>query len=84
MKDRGTKQNMEHSLCHDRLGQLSAYLDGEAAQSICDEIARHLHSCSNCRAVVNTLERTVTLYRTLPSTEVPAGVQERLLRVLQL
>ncbi len=75
---------MESSHCHELLGELSAYLDGEASQRVCAEIERHLQECANCRAVVNTLDRTVTLYRTLPAPTVPAEVEERLWRVLRL
>jgi anti-sigma factor RsiW len=75
---------MAHPHCRDLLAQLSAYLDGEAAQSVCAEIDLHLQSCSDCRAVVNTLDHTVALYRALPVPELPAGVEERLLRILHL
>ncbi len=75
---------MEHPQCHDLLGDLSAYLDGEASENVCAEIERHMESCANCRAVVNTLDKTVSLYQALPAPDVPSGVEERLLRVLRL
>ena len=74
----------EPTHCHDLLRDLSAYLDGEAEQQLCAEIERHMHNCANCRAVVNTLDRTVTLYRDLPTPELPTELQTRLLRVLHL
>ena len=72
----------EPSNCHDLLRDLSAYLDGEAEQHICAEIERHMQDCDTCRVVVNTLDRTVTLYRDLPAPEMPTGLEDRLLRVL--
>jgi anti-sigma factor RsiW len=75
---------MAHPHCRDLLAELSAYLDGEAAQSVCAEIERHLQSCPDCCAVVNTLDHTVALDRALPAPGFPAGVEERLLRLLPL
>ena len=75
---------MGHPHCHDLLGNLSAYLDGEASESLCAEIEQHMASCANCRAVINTLDKTVSLYQALPAPELPTGVEERLLRVLRL
>lgn len=70
--------------CQHLLGELSAYLDGEATALVCAEIERHLSGCENCRAVVDTLRKTITLYHTLPQPELPEGVRERLYRTLQL
>ena len=74
----------EPTHCHDLLQDLSAYLDGDAAQHICVEIEQHMQDCANCRAVVNTLDRTISLYRDLPTPELPTGLQTHLLRVLHL
>jgi hypothetical protein len=41
-------------------------------------------NCPNCRAVVNTMEKTITLYRSTGRTEVPQDVQDRLYKVLNL
>jgi anti-sigma factor RsiW len=78
------RHDHRHDHCHDLLSELSACLDGEAEQQLCAEIERHMQDCANCRAVVNTLDRTVRIYRTLPAPEMPAGVEERLLRVLRI
>jgi predicted anti-sigma-YlaC factor YlaD len=66
------------------LGALSDYLDGEAEQRICEEIERHMANCEKCRAVINTLDRTVSIYREIPAPKAPAEVEETLWRVLRL
>lgn len=73
----------EHA-CKDLLGQLSDYIEGELAEELCRELERHLASCENCRVVVNTLEKTVALYRSLPAPEMPDEAQDRLFKVLKL
>ena len=73
---------MDKRECQHLLGQLSDYVDGELGQTMCEEIERHLADCPNCRVVVDTLGKTVALYRTQGQTPVPGDVQARLYKVL--
>jgi anti-sigma factor RsiW len=75
---------MDKQECQHLLGQLSDYVDGELERTMCEEIERHLAGCQNCRVVVDTLSKTVTLYRTQGQTPVPGDVEERLYKVLDL
>ncbi len=75
---------MDQDACQHLLGQLSDYVDGELGQAMCEEIERHLSDCPNCRVVVDTLGKTVALYRTQGQDPVPNDVQERLYMVLNL
>ena len=63
------------------LHELSEFIDGELAPDLCAELEQHMAGCENCRVVVDTLRRTVSLYRTLPADpELPPDVEERLWR----
>jgi uncharacterized protein (DUF302 family) len=73
-----------HNGCHDLLGHLSAYLDKEASTALCAEIEQHMADCVRCRVVVDTLNRTISLYRTLPQPEMPESLRERLFKTLDL
>lgn len=75
---------MTEATCRDLLGGLSDYLDGEASGELCAEIERHLAGCEKCRVVVDTLRKTVTLYRQLPPPAMPAQARERLYKRLDL
>jgi len=70
--------------CHDLLGRLSGYIDGELETAVCAQLEAHLAQCSDCRVMVDTLRRTVTLYRCQRAPELPQGVQQRLYQVLNL
>ncbi len=72
------------STCQEIKQQLSDYLDGELDPTVCAELERHLHGCDNCRVLVDTLNKTILLYRDYGRSPAPAGVQERLIRVLNL
>ena len=73
-----------HLSCRDSLGTLSEYLDGELDEQLCAEIERHMAECGNCRIVVDTLRKTVMLYRAYGHEDVPEDAKERLYAVLGL
>jgi anti-sigma factor RsiW len=75
---------MAKETCRHLLAGLSEYLDGEAAADVCAEIERHLAGCVDCRVVVDTLRKTVAVYRDLPQPELPAEVRQRLYTFLDL
>jgi anti-sigma factor RsiW len=73
-----------HSACRELLGQLSVYIDGELESSLCAELEAHLAECRNCRIMVDTVRKTITLYHAQATTELPSDVEDRLFRVLNL
>ena len=74
----------EHGHCQELLGQLSDYVDGELEASLCAELEAHLAECPNCRVMVDTVRKTILLYRTQAAAELPSDVEARLYRVLEI
>ena len=71
--------------CSHLLGSLSEYIDGSLDDSLCVEIERHLADCQDCRIVVDTLHKTVSLYQDVAQqADVPDGVRRRLFTRLKL
>ena len=70
--------------CRRYLGSLSDYIDGTLSDNLCKELEGHMASCENCRIVVNTFSKTITLYHRMPQPELPNAVKERLYKVLDL
>lgn len=71
--------------CRQLVEMLSDYVDGELAKDLCTELEKHLADCENCRVVVDTLRKTVYLYRVASSSpSLPTDVRERLYRCLDL
>jgi anti-sigma factor RsiW len=66
------------------LGNLSNYIDGELEAELCAEIEEHMAECVNCRIVIDTLKRTVTLYHAHGHEPLPEDVKTRLLAALNL
>ena len=79
-----TDRQDKHHDCRHLLGALSDYVDGEASPALCAEIETHMAGCDDCRVVVDTLHKTIDLYRTLPQPELPTGLRERLYASLDL
>lgn len=78
-------QHIHDPQCEQLLGSLSDYIDGELQAELCSLIERHLQQCDNCRIVVNTLRKTIELYRqTSAPSELPGSVRERLFLKLEL
>ena len=71
--------------CKVLLGSLSDYIDGELQDELCRQIDEHLKTCEDCRIVVNTLQKTIDIYKQMDSTtDLPDGVKERLFAKLHL
>jgi anti-sigma factor (TIGR02949 family) len=75
----------DHQDCRHLLGSLSEFLDGDLESDLCAQIERHLAECPNCKIVVDTLQKTISLYHTASEQEtVPEGVRQRLFRRLEI
>jgi anti-sigma factor RsiW len=70
--------------CRRLLASLSDYVDGLLDDALCREIEAHMAGCDDCRIVVNTLAKTVDLYRADPAPDLPAEVAQRLYSSLNL
>jgi anti-sigma factor (TIGR02949 family) len=70
--------------CREMLRQINEYIDGELEAASCAELETHLAGCQDCRVVVDTTRRTVTLFRRhTPLPGLPPDVQHRLVQVLE-
>ena len=70
--------------CKDHLGALSDYIDGALDPELCAELERHISECGDCRIVVDTLRKTISLYRNYGHEDVPEDAKARLYAVLRL
>ncbi len=70
--------------CREMLGTLSDYIDGELEARLCEEIEAHMRDCPDCQVMVDTLRKTVVLYRSHGQAEIPPDVRSRLYAVLDV
>jgi anti-sigma factor RsiW len=71
--------------CRQLLGQLNEYVDGDLADDLCHVLESHLDGCADCRVVLDSLTKTISLYRGLREVplELPPAVEQRLMQRLE-
>lgn len=70
--------------CQTFMERLCEALDEDISSPICQELQEHLERCPDCSVQVNTIKRTIEIYRALPMKCVPKEVEERLRHRLNL
>jgi anti-sigma factor RsiW len=79
-----TRHSHTSEECGRLLAQLNLYVDGDLADDLCDALEAHLDGCADCRVVLDSLTKTIALYRGLCEVPValPPDVEERLIHRL--
>lgn len=77
-----TRRDEDRVDCKDVIAQLSDYLDAEAAQDLCLSLEAHFVKCSHCRVYIDTVKKTISLYRSESALECPEQVRLRLHTIL--
>jgi len=70
--------------CREVLDSLSSFIDEDLKQEVLQEMHKHIHVCSDCRAQFDSMTMTIKLYRHEAKPEVPAECHDRLVKVLEL
>lgn len=70
--------------CRPFIERLCETLGEDITSPICRELKEHLDQCPECSLQIDTVRRTVEIYRSVPPTRVPGDVEKRLLAKLQL
>ncbi|GAB4412515.1 MAG: hypothetical protein Kow00123_26310 [Anaerolineales bacterium] len=70
--------------CQQLLHRICEYMDGELDTGTCAELEAHLAECSDCRSLLDSLRKTVSLYRRCVPDDLPPDVRARLLAALNL
>jgi hypothetical protein len=69
--------------CQEVLDQLSDYLEADVAAELRTQIEAHLNGCRHCHLEVDTLQRTVQLYRADDAVGTPIALSDRLKSALE-
>ena len=64
--------------CDEVLNQLSEYVDDEARAELCRAIEEHLALCRGCKIEVDTVRKTIMIYRNDGPAETPVRVSAAL------
>lgn len=64
--------------CQELLRAINEYVDGEIDPSICAQLEQHMRGCDGCRIFVDSVKKTVTLFKGEQVFEIPIEVKQRL------
>lgn len=70
--------------CSDVAKHVQIHLDAEMMSPAFREIRKHLRRCSDCSTYLDSLKKTVFLYRRSPDSHAPAMMREKLFTVLEI
>lgn len=70
--------------CRDVARHLQDELDSKLLSRACREIRRHLAGCPNCTAYLDSLQKTILLYKRFPDQHVPKRTRDKLFAVLRI
>lgn len=71
--------------CDKMLEKICDFVDEDVDSSFCQEFREHLQNCDKCRIMVDTVKKTITLYREEDNQacEIPEGFHNRLHKALK-
>lgn len=69
--------------CEELVHYLSDYIDRGLSEELAAEARAHLASCHNCHVILNTTQKTITLFRECEVRVIPAERKEALFQALQ-
>ncbi|KPK89705.1 hypothetical protein AMJ80_09400 [bacterium SM23_31] len=70
--------------CIKKIEEICDRLGEDIDSEWCKKLKEHLKDCPVCCAYVDTIKKTVELYKVLPEADLSEEVQERLRKTLKL
>lgn len=70
--------------CADVYSHLCDNLDSKLDSESCRKIKAHLKECRNCSALLDSLKKTIYLYRHYPAPKIPAKARKELFAIIHM
>jgi predicted anti-sigma-YlaC factor YlaD len=70
--------------CKEAYLRICDNLDADPNSAKCRQVLKHLETCSDCAALLDSVKKTVTLYKSAPSPQVPSATHKRLIKTIDL
>lgn len=69
--------------CEEMLRMLNDYVDQDIDPAVCDQFQEHLDGCNPRQVVVDTIRKTITLYKEGEAYNMPVEFRDRLHQTLR-
>jgi hypothetical protein len=73
----------KHLTCKESLARICTEMDEHLDSPKCREIKKHLEACPSCAAYLDSLKKTVRLYRDYPCPKLPGRCRKEFLTRLK-
>jgi anti-sigma factor RsiW len=73
----------KHLTCKESLAHICGEMDEHIDSPKCREIKKHLAACPSCAAYLDSLKKTIRLYREYPCPKLPGRCRQELLATLK-
>lgn len=70
--------------CPDKIEKICLELGEDIDSEVCQELRAHFEECPDCKAFVDSLRKTVYLYRAMPAVLPSRAARENLFKKLKL
>ncbi len=70
--------------CNDVYLYICTNLDQNLNSARCRRIKRHIAECPDCSAYLDSLRKTISLYREYPTPHIPLSVHRRLFKAIRI
>lgn len=84
MKTALTKNTKAILSCGEVYDHLCDNLDSQLDSESCRRIKAHIKGCKNCSALLDSLKKTVTLYKTYSAPKLPESCRKELFAMVRL
>ena len=68
--------------CKEAYLRICDNLDADPDSEKCREVLKHLETCADCAALLDSVKKTVLLYKSTPTPRVPTATHKRLVRAI--
>jgi hypothetical protein len=82
MKRMNTRSHIHSFSCSKVYEHLCVNLDSKLDSKSCEQIKAHIEGCSNCTALLDSLKKTVSLYKRYPSPRLSQQCREKFFAIL--
>jgi anti-sigma factor RsiW len=68
--------------CNEAYLRICDNLDADPNSAKCRQVLKHLETCPDCAAFLDSVKKTIALYKMLPNPRTPATAHQRLMKAI--
>lgn len=70
--------------CKEAYLRICDNLDADPNSAKCRQVLKHLEKCPDCAALLDSVKKTVSLYRSAPTPRIPSATHRKLIKTINI